>query len=190
MASFSTLTKYTQVSDCVWTYWWQKFSPGQPSCWVEEKASFCINTYSYPAQVPFSKSCPISILALFQVKMILLTLEKRGESELWACSGQQTSSSVLILSYPQSLIPGLGISPGEENGNSLQYSCLGNPMDRGAWQQAVLGLAKSWTWLSDETATTGPARSERQVRIWDPLSCEYRPLKEFMPVATCEQDQP
>ena len=32
-----------------------------------------------------------------------------------------------------SLIPGLGRSPGEDNGNSLQYSCLGNSMDRGAW---------------------------------------------------------
>ena len=34
-------------------------------------------------------------------------------------------------------IPGSGISPGEENGNPLQYSCLGNPMDRGAWQATV-----------------------------------------------------
>ena len=32
------------------------------------------------------------------------------------------------------LIPGLERSPGERNGNSLQYSCLGNPMDRGAWR--------------------------------------------------------
>ena len=32
------------------------------------------------------------------------------------------------------LIPGLGRSPGEGNGNLLQYSCLGNPMDRGAWR--------------------------------------------------------
>ena len=32
------------------------------------------------------------------------------------------------------LIPGVGRSPGEENDNPLQYSCLGNPMDRGAWQ--------------------------------------------------------
>ena len=37
------------------------------------------------------------------------------------------------------LIPGSGISPGEENGNPLQYSCLGNPMDRGA-RQAILVL--------------------------------------------------
>ena len=47
------------------------------------------------------------------------------------------------------LIPGLGRSPGEGNGNLLQYSCLGNPMDRGAWQATVLGVAKSWTQLSD-----------------------------------------
>ena len=39
-------------------------------------------------------------------------------------------------------IPGLGRSPGEGNGNPLQYSCLENPMDRGAWQAAVHGVAK------------------------------------------------
>ena len=45
------------------------------------------------------------------------------------------------------LIPGLGKSPGEGNGNPLQYSCLENPIDRGAWQAIVHGVAKSWTWL-------------------------------------------
>ena len=39
-------------------------------------------------------------------------------------------------------IPGLGRSPGEGNGHPLQYSCLGNPKDRGAWQAAVRGVAK------------------------------------------------
>ena len=39
-------------------------------------------------------------------------------------------------------MPGLGRSPGEENGNSFQYSCLGNPMDRGDWQATVHGVAK------------------------------------------------
>ena len=43
------------------------------------------------------------------------------------------------------LIPGLGRSPGEGNGNPLQYSCLENPMDRGAWQAAVQGLKESDT---------------------------------------------
>ena len=46
------------------------------------------------------------------------------------------------------LIPDLGRSPGEGNGNPLQYSCLGNPMDRGAWQAIVHGVTKSQTQLS------------------------------------------
>ena len=37
------------------------------------------------------------------------------------------------------LIPGLGGSPGEGHGNPLQYSCLENPMDKGAWQATVQG---------------------------------------------------
>ena len=48
-------------------------------------------------------------------------------------------------------IPGLGRSPGEGNGNPLQYSCLENPMDRGAWWAIVHGVTKSWTGLSDFT---------------------------------------
>ena len=44
-------------------------------------------------------------------------------------------------------IPGSGISPGEGNGNRLQYSCLENPMDRGAWRAIVHGVTKSWTQL-------------------------------------------
>ena len=50
-------------------------------------------------------------------------------------------------------IPGSGRSPGEGNGNPLQYSCLENPMDGGAWQATVHGVAKSRTWLSDFTFT-------------------------------------
>ena len=40
------------------------------------------------------------------------------------------------------LIPGSEISPGEENGNPLQYSCLGNPMDRRTWWATVHGFAE------------------------------------------------
>ena len=43
------------------------------------------------------------------------------------------------------LIPGSGISPGEGNSNPLQYSCLENPMDKGAWQASVHAVAKSQT---------------------------------------------
>ena len=48
------------------------------------------------------------------------------------------------------LIPELGRSSGEGNGNGLQYSCLRNPMDRGAWWATVRGVTKdTWTQLSD-----------------------------------------
>ena len=51
------------------------------------------------------------------------------------------------------LIPGSGRPPGEGNGNPLQYFCLENPMDEGAWWTLVHGVAKSWTRLSDFTFT-------------------------------------
>ena len=43
------------------------------------------------------------------------------------------------------LIPGSGRSPGGGHGNPLQYSCLENPMDRGAWRATVHGVTKNWT---------------------------------------------
>ena len=49
-------------------------------------------------------------------------------------------------------IPGSGRSPGEGNGNPLQYSCMENPMDGEAWQATVHGVAKSRTRLSDFTS--------------------------------------
>ena len=48
----------------------------------------------------------------------------------------------------QGSIPGSGRSPGEGNGNALQYSCLENSMDRGAWRATVHGVAKSQIQLS------------------------------------------
>ena len=48
-------------------------------------------------------------------------------------------------------IPQSGRCPGEGNGNPLQYSCLGNPTDRGAWRVAVHVVTKSQTWLNDST---------------------------------------
>ncbi|XP_059737895.1 GDNF family receptor alpha-1 isoform X1 [Bos taurus] len=51
-------------------------------------------------------------------------------------------------------IPGSGRSPGTGNGNPLQYSCLGNPMDRGAWWSIVHGVTNCWTRLGNSTTTT------------------------------------
>ena len=57
------------------------------------------------------------------------------------------------------LIPGSGKSP-EGNGNPLQYSCLENPMDRGAWWATVHGVAKSQTRLRDQAQTKHIYRQE------------------------------
>ena len=48
------------------------------------------------------------------------------------------------------LITGSGRFPGKGNGNALQYSCLENSMDRASWWATVPGVAKNWTWLSDQ----------------------------------------
>ena len=50
----------------------------------------------------------------------------------------------------EGLIPELGRSPGGGNDNTLQYSWLKNPMDRGAWVATIHGVTKSWTQLNDQ----------------------------------------
>ena len=70
-------------------------------------------------------------------------------------------------------IPGSGRSPREGNGNPLQYSCLENPMDRGAWRATVHGVAQSRTRLSDFTFIfTFTIHSwASQVVQWSRLAC-------------------
>ena len=59
--------------------------------------------------------------------------KKKKES---ACNAGDTGDAISL--------PGSGRLPTEGNGNALQYSCLGNPMDRGAWQATVYGVVNSW----------------------------------------------
>ena len=73
-----------------------------------------------------------------------MTLVEEGRAALAA----QAVESVCDAGDPGS-ISGSGRSPEEGNGNPLQYSCLGNPMDRGAWEATVRELTKSWTGLRD-----------------------------------------
>ena len=72
---------------------------------------------------------------------------------LWGLPGGSNGKASACSVGDLGLIPGLGRSPGEGNGNPLQYSCLENPMDGGAWWVTVHGVAKSWTRLSDFTFT-------------------------------------
>ena len=66
-------------------------------------------------------------------------------------------------------IPGSGRSPGKGNGNPLQYSCLGNPMDRKAWWAIVHGVTKSQRWLRDYHVHFSP--------VWAP---DLRSLYSFL----------
>ena len=63
-------------------------------------------------------------------------------------------------------IPGSGRSPGEGNGNPLQYSCLENPMDRGAWQTTVHGVARVGHNLATKPPPILPTSSLRQSLIY------------------------
>ena len=91
-----------------------------------------------------------------------------GEWQTWADSTFSTTFSFTVLGSLEgknlpaiggdmrdsSWIPGSGRSPGGGHGNPLQYSCLENPMDRGACRAAVHWVTKSWTRLSNLTTTT------------------------------------
>ena len=59
--------------------------------------------------------------------------------------GGSDSKESICNAGDQDSIPGLGRAPGGGHGNSLQYSCLRIPMDRGAWWATVHGLTRSWT---------------------------------------------
>ena len=71
--------------------------------------------------------------------------------ETWSPNTQASQVDLVVKNLPANagdlrgvcLIPGMERSPGEGNGSPLQYSCLENPMDRGAWQAVVHGTAKS-----------------------------------------------
>ena len=68
----------------------------------------------------------------------------RFEARLFSLRGKKSARQCRRLPRSE-LIPGSGRSPGGGNGNSPQYSCLQNPMDRGAWQATVHRVTKSWT---------------------------------------------
>ena len=78
-------------------------------------------------------------------------LRKGSPKAIWGFSGGSDGKASLCSAGDQGSIPGLGRSPGEGNGSPLQYSCLENPMDGGAWWATVHGVANSRIWLSDFT---------------------------------------
>ena len=97
-----------------------------------------------------------------------------GKESLSRCRSHMRCSAVSI--------PGSGTSPGGENGNLLQYFCLGNPMDRGAWQALAHGSQKSQTGLSDWACT----HTSRKVCVLDPVADSST----FMPAQTISLSHP
>ena len=63
----------------------------------------------------------------------------------WGFPDDSVVKNLPAVAEDSGLITGLGRSPGEGNNNPLQFSCFGNPMDRGAWQATVHGVAESGT---------------------------------------------
>ena len=80
----------------------------------------------------------IAQLTILQAACIITGLPGGASGKESACNAEDPGS-----------IPGLGRSPEEENGYPLQYSCLENSMDRGAWWARVHGVAKGQTQLSN-----------------------------------------
>ena len=74
-------------------------------------------------------------------------------SPLAGCPGSSDGKESACDTGDLSLIPESGRSPGEGNSNTLQYSCLKNPMNREAWWATVQRLAKNWTQLSNSAHT-------------------------------------
>ena len=97
----------------------------------------------------------ISTLALLTIKLLILSPKKKKKKKhLKGFSGGSVVKNSLVKAGDtgdMGSTPGSGTSPGGGNGNPPQHSFLRNPMDRGAWQATVHGIAKCWTSLSTHT---------------------------------------
>ena len=81
--------------------------------------------------VEYRKSLPRELLYVYPIHVLGFSGGSDGKAS--DCNAVDPGS-----------VSGLGKSPGEGNGNPLQYSCLENPMDRGAWRATVHGVTKNW----------------------------------------------
>ena len=118
---------WTTIFKNNWTIWWS-------FTFIYFVSLFLFHNQCFPPYVCF----PISPSFFFYVLAQVFGLP-------WWLSGKETTCNV----GNEDSIPWLGISPGEGNGNPLQYSCLENPMDRGAWWATVHGITKNRTRLSN-----------------------------------------
>ena len=129
-----------------------------------------------------AKSCPIETLALFSgtdsIQWLIYTQVLKILSRVLAWVSQVVLMVKNLPTYEgdirdSSSVPGSGSSPGGGQGNPLQYSCLENPMDRGAWWATVHGVAKSQAWLKWLSTCTCP----KVEQLWKAVSSLKYPLR-------------
>ena len=128
---------------CTCLFWWFL-------CAAEVKKKKSINLY-----------IAINWRRQWQPTPVLLPGESHGWRSLVGCSswGHEESDVAKWLHFHFSLS-----CTGEGNGNPLQYSCLENPRDRGAWWAAVCGVAQSRTWLTRLSSSSSKLNIEADVR--------------------------
>ena len=108
--------------------------------------STCGDNLHASSQVTFKNlyvNCACTCL-LVNVRASLVAQMIKNLSAVW---------ETWVRSLGQGLIPGSRRFPWEGNGNPLQFSCLENPMNRGAWRAVVHGISKKQTWLSKHACT-------------------------------------
>ena len=89
---------------------------------------------------------PVASRSLSSIGNRHLQKSDTNKSLPWWFSGKEATCNVGA-TRDVGLIPGTGRSPGGGHDNPVQYSCLENPMDKGAWQATVHGVTQSQTWL-------------------------------------------
>ena len=98
---------------------------------------------------------------------------KGSDNSSWGFPGGSAVKKLPANTGDVGSIPGSGRSPGGGNGNPLQYSCLGNPTDRGAWQTTVHGVART---DHDLRTKPPPPRSGRAGSSQSPPAADAPPM--------------
>ena len=115
-----------------------------PSPW--EKFMLLKETLKYWIGLSLPVKTQCNFLPLTRgTRVFSLCYKEKLTRYIWWLSSKESTCSA----RDRGLIPGLGRFPREGNDNPFQYSCLGNPMDREAWQAVVHRVAKRRIWLSD-----------------------------------------
>ena len=109
----------------------------------------CLRAHLLEAQIQQEDCCLLSCTChifkahvLFQFSSTHFKIAILNVGLPWWLSGKESACNAGDAGLTVESIPGSGRPPGDRNGSPLQYSCLGNPMDRGAWQATIHGATK------------------------------------------------